>query len=133
VIYAGVLGTLAARATDDDSQPPSAATAGGGGSEASSPPERRRRQLAEAIRATDPATTEAIADGTIPTIEHRCPCRRNCYDRGPTSRTRGRTPMPAVPHLPSDDPGQERVPDVDEIVERILNGGNDPSPSPAGA
>lgn len=40
--------------------------------------------------------------------------------------------MPAVPHYPSDEPnGPTRAPDLNEIVDRILNGGDDRSPSPA--
>jgi len=40
--------------------------------------------------------------------------------------------MPAVPHLPSDDPDRKRVPDIDEIVDGILNGGDDPPSSGTG-
>ena len=41
--------------------------------------------------------------------------------------------MPLVPHLPSDEPDRDRsAPDVGEIVEEILDGGDDgPAPSPA--
>jgi len=31
--------------------------------------------------------------------------------------------MPVVPHLPADEPPRERTPpDIDDIVERIING-----------
>ncbi|WP_269844163.1 hypothetical protein [Halegenticoccus soli] len=42
--------------------------------------------------------------------------------------------MPIVPHYPSDEPeDEERAPDIDEIVDRIVNGGDSPSPPPTGA
>lgn len=44
--------------------------------------------------------------------------------------------MPIVPHYPSDEPDEdEETPDFGEIVDRILNGGSDPTPvvSAAGA
>jgi hypothetical protein len=44
--------------------------------------------------------------------------------------------MPIVPHYPSDEPADDRErPDFGEIVDRILNGGDDPNPvvSAAGA
>jgi hypothetical protein len=43
--------------------------------------------------------------------------------------------MPIVPHYPSDEPEQDETPDFGEIVDRILNGGDDPNPvvSAAGA
>ena len=37
--------------------------------------------------------------------------------------------MPLVPHLPSDEPEDESAPDLDDVVHRILNGGDDPSPT----
>ena len=36
--------------------------------------------------------------------------------------------MPIVPHYPSDEREDEEQPDFDEIVDRILNGGDGPSP-----
>lgn len=43
-------------------------------------------------------------------------------------------PMPLVPHFPSDEPSEdESVPDFDDVVDRILNGGDDPTPSPTPA
>lgn len=41
--------------------------------------------------------------------------------------------MPLVPHLPSDEPDEEEsAPDFDDVVRRIINGGDDPSPTPVG-
>jgi hypothetical protein len=40
--------------------------------------------------------------------------------------------MPLVPHLPSDEPDDEGAPDFDELIDRILHGGDDRSPSVAG-
>ena len=37
-----------------------------------------------------------------------------------------------LPHFPSDEPDEERVPDFDDMVDRILNGGDDPSRTPTG-
>ncbi|WP_267195351.1 hypothetical protein [Halegenticoccus tardaugens] len=37
--------------------------------------------------------------------------------------------MPIVPHYPSDEPEDESPPDFGEIADRILNGGDDPSPT----
>lgn len=37
--------------------------------------------------------------------------------------------MPLVPHLPSDEPDDESAPDFGEVVDRILNGDDDPSPT----
>ncbi|WP_280141193.1 hypothetical protein [Halogranum amylolyticum] len=40
--------------------------------------------------------------------------------------------MPAVPHYPSDEPDSPTgAPDLEEIVDRILHGGDDRSPSPS--
>lgn len=40
--------------------------------------------------------------------------------------------MPLVPHYPSDDAGDDRsAPDIGDVVDRILNGGDDPSPTVA--
>ena len=53
--------------------------------------------------------------------------------RNPTA---GWSWMPIVPHYPSDEPeDDEETPDFGEIVDRILNGGDDPTPvvSAAGA
>ena len=36
--------------------------------------------------------------------------------------------MPLVPHIPSDDPENDGAPDLGDVVDRILNGGDDPSP-----
>ena len=37
--------------------------------------------------------------------------------------------MPIVPHYPSDEPERDDgSPDFGEIVDRILNGGDDPTP-----
>ncbi|WP_372909635.1 hypothetical protein [Salinigranum sp.] len=37
--------------------------------------------------------------------------------------------MPIAPHYPSDEPADdEEKPDFGEIVDRILNGGDDPTP-----
>lgn len=39
--------------------------------------------------------------------------------------------MPLVPHYPSDESEDDRdVPDFGDVVDRILNGGDDPSPMP---
>lgn len=36
--------------------------------------------------------------------------------------------MPLVPHYPSDkSEGDRSAPDLDDVVDRILNGGDDPS------
>ncbi|WP_458210034.1 hypothetical protein [Haladaptatus sp. NG-SE-30] len=37
--------------------------------------------------------------------------------------------MAPVPHYPSDETDDESVPDIDDLVDRILNGGDDPSPT----
>ncbi|MFB6080156.1 MAG: hypothetical protein ABEJ81_04070 [Haloferacaceae archaeon] len=40
--------------------------------------------------------------------------------------------MPVVPHYPSDDPDRDRnVPDIGDVVDRILNGDDDPRPAVA--
>jgi hypothetical protein len=40
--------------------------------------------------------------------------------------------MPVVPHLPSDEPRDDRgAPDLGDVVDRILNGGDEPSPTVA--
>lgn len=36
--------------------------------------------------------------------------------------------VPLVPHLPSDESEDEDAPDLDEVVDRILNGGDGPTP-----
>jgi hypothetical protein len=36
--------------------------------------------------------------------------------------------MPIAPHYPSDEPREKESPDFGEIVDRILNGGDDPNP-----
>ncbi len=36
--------------------------------------------------------------------------------------------MPIAPHYPSDEPADEEKPDFGEIVDRILNGGDEPTP-----
>jgi len=41
--------------------------------------------------------------------------------------------MPLVPFDPTKDPDDESTPDIGDVVDRILNGGGDPSPSPNGA
>lgn len=38
--------------------------------------------------------------------------------------------MPLVPHLPSDETEDESAPDIDDLKDRILNGGDEPSPTP---
>lgn len=40
--------------------------------------------------------------------------------------------MPVVPHYPSDEPDDGDVPDIDDVVDRILNGGRGPSPTVRG-
>ena len=37
--------------------------------------------------------------------------------------------MPLVPHYPSDEPEDGDAPDIDDVVDRILDGGRDPSPT----
>lgn len=37
-----------------------------------------------------------------------------------------------VAHLPSDEPDEERAPDLTEVVDRILNDGDDPLPTSTG-
>jgi hypothetical protein len=37
-----------------------------------------------------------------------------------------------LPHFPSDEPDEEDAPDLNDVVDRILNGGDDPSPTPTG-
>jgi len=39
--------------------------------------------------------------------------------------------MPVVPHYPSDEPDGGDAPDIDDVVDRILNGGG-PSPTVQG-
>jgi hypothetical protein len=42
--------------------------------------------------------------------------------------------VPLVPHLPSDEPEDEDAPDLDDVVDRILNRDDDrPMPTPTGA
>ena len=43
----------------------------------------------------------------------------------------GGTAMP-LPHYPSDEPDEEHAPDLNDVVDRILNRGDDPSPTPTG-
>jgi hypothetical protein len=37
-----------------------------------------------------------------------------------------------LPHFPSDEPDEERVPNIDDVINRILNDGDDLSPAPTG-
>ncbi|MFB6170964.1 MAG: hypothetical protein ABEJ23_00405 [Haloarculaceae archaeon] len=38
--------------------------------------------------------------------------------------------MPLVPHYPADEPDDDRrAPDIGDVVDRILNGNDDPSPT----
>ncbi|WP_335999007.1 hypothetical protein [Halorientalis halophila] len=36
--------------------------------------------------------------------------------------------MPIAPHVPRDEDGDGTAPDIGDVVERIINGGDDPSP-----
>lgn len=40
----------------------------------------------------------------------------------------GVTRMPITPHVPRDDDDGRKAPDIGDVVERIINGGDDPSP-----
>lgn len=40
--------------------------------------------------------------------------------------------MPLVPHLPSDEPEDQGAPDLDDVVDRILRGNDDRSPTVPG-
>ena len=40
--------------------------------------------------------------------------------------TAGGVMMP-LPHFPSEEPDDEDAPDLDDVVDRILNGGDNPS------
>jgi hypothetical protein len=40
--------------------------------------------------------------------------------------------MPLVPHYPSDERDGEDAPNIDDVVDRIINGGRDPSPTVRG-
>jgi hypothetical protein len=45
----------------------------------------------------------------------------------------GVTPMPIAPHVPRDDDEDRKAPDIGDVVERIINGGDGPSPVAAPA
>lgn len=37
-----------------------------------------------------------------------------------------------LPHFPSDEPDEESVPDLNDVIDRILNNRDDPSPTLTG-
>lgn len=37
--------------------------------------------------------------------------------------------MAPIPHFPSDEPSDEDAPDLNDLVDQILNGGDDPTPT----
>jgi hypothetical protein len=41
--------------------------------------------------------------------------------------------MPIAPHVPQDDDEDRKAPDIGDVVERIINGGDGPSPVAAPA